>query len=160
MSSNNHVSSVSLLLSEIWWVHCGADRPFTESEVQFLRYIRQWGKKVVFLVNKLDILASEDEVAEVQRFVADNARAVLGVDSARVLPIAARSALAAKLDLLGSRGAHFSFLPLALSFSLCPLRALILPTSCCVSFPLSIVERAVSVRGFLLLLLLVLVQLY
>ena len=30
-----------------------ADRPFTESEVNFLKYIRQWGKKVVFLVNKV-----------------------------------------------------------------------------------------------------------
>eukprot|EP00884_Botryococcus_braunii_P002009 jgi/Botrbrau1/11809/Bobra.0224s0012.1 len=83
-----------------------ADRPFTESEVQFLRYIRQWGKKVVFLVNKVDILAGEEEVKEVQRFVADNARAVLGVDSARVIPVAARSALAAKLDLLAARGQY------------------------------------------------------
>lgn len=30
-----------------------ADRPFTESEVNFLKYIRQWGKKVIFLVNKV-----------------------------------------------------------------------------------------------------------
>ena len=30
-----------------------ADRPFTESEVTFLKYIRQWGKKVIFLVNKV-----------------------------------------------------------------------------------------------------------
>ncbi len=34
-----------------------ADRPFTESEVKFLRYIRQWGKKVVFVVNKVRCLA-------------------------------------------------------------------------------------------------------
>ena len=32
-----------------------ADRPFTESEVNFLKYIRQWGKKVVFLVNKVGL---------------------------------------------------------------------------------------------------------
>ena len=30
-----------------------ADRPFTESEVNFLKYIKQWGKKVIFLVNKV-----------------------------------------------------------------------------------------------------------
>ena len=30
-----------------------ADRPFTESEVNFLKYIRQWGKKVIFLLNKV-----------------------------------------------------------------------------------------------------------
>ena len=30
-----------------------ADRPFTESEVRFLKYVRRWGKKVVFVVNKV-----------------------------------------------------------------------------------------------------------
>lgn len=35
-----------------------ADRPFTESEVNFLKYIRQWGKKVIFLVNKVCATAS------------------------------------------------------------------------------------------------------
>lgn len=39
------------------------DRPFTESEVRFLKYIRQWGKKVVFLVNKVDILSDSQEVS-------------------------------------------------------------------------------------------------
>jgi predicted GTPase len=32
-----------------------ADRPFTESERQFIERIRDWGKKVVFVVNKIDI---------------------------------------------------------------------------------------------------------
>ncbi len=41
-----------------------ADRPFTDSEVRFLKYIRQWGKKVVFLVNKVDILSGGDEVGQ------------------------------------------------------------------------------------------------
>lgn len=35
-----------------------ADRPFTESEVNFLKYIRQWGKKVIFLVNKVSASAA------------------------------------------------------------------------------------------------------
>ena len=34
-----------------------ADRPFTESERGFLEQIRAWGKKIVFIVNKIDILA-------------------------------------------------------------------------------------------------------
>eukprot|EP00892_Ulva_mutabilis_P005497 jgi/Ulvmu1/3319/UM155_0002.1 len=75
-----------------------ADRPFTESEVTFLRYIRQWGKKVVFVLNKVDIFDSEEEVAEVTTFVEDNARELLGVDAATVLPVSARQALDAKLD--------------------------------------------------------------
>ena len=51
----------------------------------FLRYIRQWGKKVVFLVNKVDILASEAEQAEVCAFVADSAARMLGVQGSQVL---------------------------------------------------------------------------
>eukprot|EP00798_Chlamydomonas_sp_ICE-L_P015479 gene15479-21564_t len=43
-----------------------ADRPFSESEVKFLEYIRQWRKKVVFVVNKADMLSSIDEVEEVK----------------------------------------------------------------------------------------------
>ena len=42
-----------------------ADRPFTDSEVRFLKYIRQWGKKVVFLLNKVDILSDSAEVSAI-----------------------------------------------------------------------------------------------
>jgi len=55
-----------------------ADRPFTESERQFLDHIRAWGKKIVFVVNKRDILAGENELREVTKFVADNATRLLG----------------------------------------------------------------------------------
>ena len=55
-----------------------ADRPFTESERQFLEHIRAWGKKIVFVINKRDILADENELREVTTFVADNATRLLG----------------------------------------------------------------------------------
>lgn len=55
-----------------------ADRPFTESERQFLEHIRAWGKKIVFVLNKRDILADENELREVTTFVADNATRLLG----------------------------------------------------------------------------------
>ena len=58
---------------------------------------RKWGKKVVFLVNKVDILSRQEEITEVSDFVADNAQRLLGVESANVLPISARAALDAKL---------------------------------------------------------------
>ena len=38
-----------------------ADRPFTESERAFLEQIREWGKKIVFIVNKIDILTRREE---------------------------------------------------------------------------------------------------
>jgi small GTP-binding protein len=55
-----------------------ADRPFTESERQFLDHIREWGKKIVFVINKRDILAGENELREVTNFVAENAARLLG----------------------------------------------------------------------------------
>lgn len=78
-----------------------ADRPLTESEVKFLQYVRQWGKKVVFVVNKSDILSSEAEVQEVVAFVRSNASRVLGVDDPQVIPVSARAAIEAKLAVLG-----------------------------------------------------------
>jgi hypothetical protein len=57
-----------------------ADRPFTESERAFLERIRQWGKKVVLVVNKADILEDEAGRAAVRDYVAANARALLGID--------------------------------------------------------------------------------
>ena len=34
-----------------------ADRPFTESERVFMESIRDWGKKIVIVLNKVDIFA-------------------------------------------------------------------------------------------------------
>ncbi len=56
-----------------------ADRPFTESERRFLELIASWGRKVVMVVNKVDILETEEQRAEVQRYVRENARQTLGV---------------------------------------------------------------------------------
>lgn len=57
-----------------------ADRPFTESERQFLDHIRDWGKKVVLVINKRDILESDAARAQVRAFVADNARQLLSFE--------------------------------------------------------------------------------
>jgi small GTP-binding protein len=72
-----------------------ADRTFTESERIFLEHIRDWGKKVVFLINKIDILESDHEVAQVVSYVRENARLLLGV-LPEVFPVSARGALRAK----------------------------------------------------------------
>ena len=44
-----------------------ADRPLTESERQFLERILTWGKKIVLVMNKLDIFEEEAALQEVQR---------------------------------------------------------------------------------------------
>ncbi|KAG2490542.1 hypothetical protein HYH03_010936 [Edaphochlamys debaryana] len=78
-----------------------ADRPFSESEVRFLEYIRQWQKKVVFVVNKADILADRGEIEAVKDFVADNARRILKLDTPSVIAVSSRAALRAKLTASG-----------------------------------------------------------
>ncbi|MGH7629572.1 MAG: dynamin family protein [Gemmatimonadales bacterium] len=72
-----------------------ADRPFTESERAFLEQIREWGKKVVFVVNKIDILRTPREREEVVAFVRDNAAALLG-EPPEIFPVSAREAQTAR----------------------------------------------------------------
>jgi len=72
-----------------------ADRPFTESERAFLEQIREWGKKIVFIVNKIDILPRAQEREEVIRFVGENAGALLG-ETPEIFAVSARQAQEAR----------------------------------------------------------------
>ena len=72
-----------------------ADRPFTETERAFLEQVRGWGKKVVVVLNKVDILENDREVDAVRTFVAENARALLGFNP-EIFPVSARLALRGK----------------------------------------------------------------
>ena len=84
-----------------------ADRPFTESERAFMERIREWGKKVIVLLNKIDLL-EEAEVSHVVSFIRENALALLGF-APEVFPVSARLALKAKLvDTPGERDALFA----------------------------------------------------
>ena len=55
-----------------------ADRPFSESERIFLEQIREWGKKVVVAVNKIDILKTSGDISEVLNWVRSNGMQLLG----------------------------------------------------------------------------------
>jgi small GTP-binding protein len=68
-----------------------ADHPLTESERQFLQRILTWGKKVVFALNKADIIEDESALDEVRTFVLKHATAVLG-DTPEFFPVSARMA--------------------------------------------------------------------
>ncbi|WP_110518573.1 dynamin family protein [Herpetosiphon llansteffanensis] len=71
-----------------------ADRPFTESERTFLEHIREWGKKIILIVNKIDIL-DEKGRNEVLEFVRSNATNLLG-STPMIFAVSARSALRAR----------------------------------------------------------------
>ena len=75
-----------------------ADHPMTESERQFLERILAWGKKVVFVLNKADIIEDEAALREVQTFVIKHATTVLG-DPPEFFPVSARLAQRARSEL-------------------------------------------------------------
>ncbi len=72
-----------------------ADRPFTETERAFLEVIRDWGKKIVVVVNKIDIFEKAADLDEVLRFVMESARRLLGI-APDTFGVSARLALRAK----------------------------------------------------------------
>jgi hypothetical protein len=73
-----------------------ADRPFTESERVFLEHIREWGKKIVFVINKIDILQSAHEADEVIEYVRSNASNMLK-SKVETFAVSSRQAMEAKV---------------------------------------------------------------
>ena len=71
-----------------------ADRPFTETERAFMQRIREWGKKVVIVLNKVDLLSTA-QVDEQVDFVRDGVERLLGFRP-NVFPVSARAALEAR----------------------------------------------------------------
>ncbi|HEY0144102.1 MAG TPA: dynamin family protein [Thermoanaerobaculia bacterium] len=77
------------------------DRPLSESERRFLEYIREWGKKVVFVLNKIDT-KSDEEIGQVIDYLKTNTRTIFGFDPT-IYPVAAKLALQTKLGDLPPR---------------------------------------------------------
>ena len=73
-----------------------ADRPFTETERGFMESIREWGKKIVVVINKADILETPADRESVEQFVRHSAAALLGIEP-QVFAVSARAALRAKI---------------------------------------------------------------
>jgi small GTP-binding protein len=68
-----------------------ADRPMTESERQFLERILAWGKKVIFVLNKADILEDETALQETREYILKHATIILG-EPPILFPVSARLA--------------------------------------------------------------------
>lgn len=73
-----------------------ADRPLTESERLFLENIIAWGKKIVIVINKSDILEDAQARQEVEAFVRENAANILK-SQPEVFSVSARMAQKAAL---------------------------------------------------------------
>ncbi|MBW6471990.1 MAG: dynamin family protein [Anaerolineaceae bacterium] len=72
-----------------------ADRPLSESERAFLQQIRDWGKKLVLVLNKVDLLQNDEEVHQVENFITENMRSLLGIQP-DIFSVSSRLALQAK----------------------------------------------------------------
>jgi len=71
------------------------DRPFSESERVFLEGIRSWGKKVVVVVNKQDLVERAEDLETIREFVSTNSARVFG-DVPPIFTVSARAAMHAK----------------------------------------------------------------
>ena len=77
-----------------------ADRPFSESERTFLELVKNWGKKVVVVINKIDILEDEAALNQVVDFVRNQSVAVLDTVP-DIFPVSVKMAQQAKMGMLG-----------------------------------------------------------
>jgi small GTP-binding protein len=74
-----------------------ADHPLTESERQFLERILTWGKKVVFVLNKVDIFENDTALQEVRDFILKHTATILG-DQPQLFPVSAKLAQRAQSE--------------------------------------------------------------
>jgi len=74
-------------------------QPLTASELDFLTHIREWGKKVVFVVNGVDRRNSDDQVDRVREYLTREITTRLGASSPTIYFISALQALRGKLAL-------------------------------------------------------------
>ena len=72
-------------------------QPLTASEMGFLAHIREWGKKVIFIVNGVDRRNSDEQVGRVREYLTREITARLGGDAPTIYFISALQSLRAKV---------------------------------------------------------------
>ena len=72
-------------------------QPLTASELDFLSHIREWGKKVIFVVNGVDRRNTDDQLDRVREYLAREVTARLGGDPPASYFISALQSLRAKV---------------------------------------------------------------
>ncbi len=72
------------------------DRPLSESERQFLSFIRDsWGKKLLFVLNKIDLSRNDEMLSQVITHVKDGCKDLMNFEP-RIFPLSADQAFQAK----------------------------------------------------------------
>ena len=73
-------------------------QPLTASELDFLAHIREWGKKVVFVVNGVDRRNSDEQVDRVREYLTREVQGRLGASAPTLYFISALQSLRGKLS--------------------------------------------------------------
>eukprot|EP01121_Diplochlamys_sp_Union-15-3_P017019 TRINITY_DN5919_c0_g1_i2.p1 TRINITY_DN5919_c0_g1~~TRINITY_DN5919_c0_g1_i2.p1 ORF type:complete len:359 (-),score=46.95 TRINITY_DN5919_c0_g1_i2:529-1605(-) len=74
------------------------DRTFSYSEKKFLELVKDYNKKIVVVLSKIDQLETEQELAEITKFISENSRTLLSIEPL-IFPVSSKKALAAKQSL-------------------------------------------------------------
>src|SRR5215213_2507661 len=86
-------------------------QPLTASELDFLSHIREWGKKVVFVINGVDRRNSDEQLDRVREYLTREITTRLGGAEPTLYFISALQALRAKLAGKGNPGSTGSPIP-------------------------------------------------
>jgi len=92
---HEEITSLFIPRSDLILFVTSADRPYTESERLFMEKIQAWGKKIVLVINKIDILEGPEALAEIQQFVEENSKKILKT-APEIFPVSSQLALKAK----------------------------------------------------------------
>lgn len=92
---HEHLTQSFVPRSDLVLFVTSADRPFTESEREFMAAIREWGKKIVIILNKIDLMRDQTSRDQVTAFVQDKVQQFLGF-TPEVFPVSSLLAQQAK----------------------------------------------------------------
>ncbi len=81
-------------------------QPLTASELDFLGLIRQWGKKVIFVVNGVDRRNSDEQIDRVRAYIVGEVTRRLGGPEPATWFVSSREVLNARLGARGGGSAH------------------------------------------------------
>jgi GTP-binding protein EngB required for normal cell division len=79
-------------------------QPLTASELDFLGLIREWGKKVIFIVNGVDRRNSDEQIERVREYISREVAARLGDPEPTIYFISALQSLRARVAARGDGG--------------------------------------------------------
>jgi GTPase Era involved in 16S rRNA processing len=74
----------------------GMDSPMTHPELQLLQMIRNYAERIFFVVNKIDLVA-ENEQEEILSFVSQTIREAIGSKEIKLYPVSSKLALQARI---------------------------------------------------------------